>query len=147
MNLPWNFARYLKVASRFLSAGRLPGLVLAVARKGARQGKRFDKLREDMQLLQALCLAWWRGEYRAISSQALLSVVACLLYFLSPLDAVPDWLVAVGFLDDLAVLAWVLRTWEKELDAFRAWRAAQTPQHLDRVERLPEQQELKVRQA
>ena len=30
-----------------------------------------------------------------------------------------------GFIDDLAVLAWVSKTWQSELDAFRAWRDAQ----------------------
>jgi uncharacterized membrane protein YkvA (DUF1232 family) len=50
---------------------------------------------------------------------------------------VPDWLLGVGLLDDLAVLAWVLRTWETELQAYRVWRDAQTPEVLRRVEALP----------
>lgn len=87
-------------------------------------------------------MAWWRGEYRAISSQALLAVVAALLYFVTPLDALPDWLPMVGFIDDLAVLAWVLRTWSDELAAYRAWRDAQAPEALEVIERLPDEQSL-----
>ncbi|BBT41517.1 Uncharacterized conserved protein [Pseudomonas putida] len=137
MSAPWNFARFLPLAERLLSRGRLPALLFAVARKGPKLGQ----LREDVRLLQALCLAWWRGEYRAISPKALVTVVAGLLYFVSPLDAIPDWLVGVGFLDDIAVLGWVLKTVADELNRFKAWRDSQAPERLRVVERLPDSPE------
>lgn len=137
MSAPWNFARFLPLAERLLSRGRLPALLFAVARKGPRLGQ----LREDLGLLQSLCLAWWRGEYRAISSKALITIVAGLLYFVSPLDAIPDWLLGVGFLDDIAVLGWVLKTVSDELGRFKAWREHQTPERLRVVERLPDSPE------
>ncbi|MDD0842731.1 YkvA family protein [Pseudomonas sp. Gutcm_11s] len=136
MTFPGNGVRYLRLAQRILARGRLPALLLAVARKGE-GGARFARLRGDLSLLQGLCAAWWRGEYRAIGSQALIAVVAALVYFVMPLDMAPDWLLGVGLLDDLAVLAWVLRTWEGELDAYRAWREAQSPEALKQVEALP----------
>ena len=141
MKTPWVFARYLRLAQSFVSKGRLPTLLLAVARKIARREGRLGGLREDLRLLQALCLAWWRGEYRQVSRQALLASVAGLLYFLSPLDALPDWLLGVGFLDDVAVLAWVMRTWAAELDAYRAWREARPAEQLKQAEALPRSDE------
>lgn len=134
MKAPWTFARFLPLAERLLSRGRLPALILAVARKGPKLGK----LREDVRLMQALCLAWWRGEYRAIAPKALVTIVAGLLYFVSPLDAIPDWLLGVGMLDDIAVLAWVLKAVADELAAFSAWRSQQAPEKLRVVERLPD---------
>lgn len=134
MKAPWSFARFVPLAERLLSRGRLPALIFAVARKGPRLGK----LKDDVRLLQALCVAWWRGEYRAISPKALVTIVAGLLYFVSPLDAIPDWLLGVGMLDDIAVLAWVLKTVDGELAAFRAWRERQAPEKLRVVERLPD---------
>ena len=133
MSAPWNFARFLPLAERLLSRGRLPALLFAVARKGPRIGQ----LREDLKLLQGLCLAWWRGENRAISPKALVTIVAGLLYFVSPIDAIPDWLLGVGFLDDIAVLGWVLKTVADELARFKAWRDSQAPERLRVVERLP----------
>ncbi|MDY7565736.1 YkvA family protein [Pseudomonas sp. RTC3] len=144
MKTPWNLIRFLPMAQRLLSRGRLPALIFAVARKGARQGDRLGKLKDDLRLLQALCLAYWRGEYRAVSPKAMLSVVAGLMYFLSPFDAVPDWIPGIGMLDDIAVLAWVMKSLESELNAFRAWRARQAPEKLVVVERLPATPELLV---
>jgi uncharacterized membrane protein YkvA (DUF1232 family) len=144
MKMPWNLARYLPVAERILARRRLPALLLAVARKsGKRRG--MSSLKDNLQLLLALCLAWWRGEYRAISGKALLVVVAGLAYFLSPLDLIPDFLLGVGLLDDLAVLSWIMRTWGHELDAFRRWREAQTPQRRKELESLPQDEEIRAR--
>ena len=133
MSAPWNFARFLPLAERLLSRGRLPALLFAVARKGPKLGK----MRDDLRLMQSLCLAWWRGEYRAISTRALVTIVAGLLYFVSPIDAIPDWILGVGFLDDIAVLGWVMKTVADELARFREWRDSQSPEKLRVVERLP----------
>ena len=147
MKTPRNFARYQARAKRFLSAGRLPELLFSVARKREGLGKRFADFSAQLRLLQALCLAWWRGDYRAISTPALLAVVGALLYFVTPFDAVPDWLLGVGLIDDVAILAWVARKWRDELTAFEQWRDCQAPEALQMLERLPagEQQLLEER--
>lgn len=137
MKTPWKLLRYLPQAARFLREGRLPELLHALRDKRTPQGQRFAVFREDLQLLRALSLAWFKGEYRQISRQALLTIVAALLYVIAPLDAIPDWLVGLGFIDDLAVLAWVMRTWHGELEAFRAWREVQNPERLALIEQLP----------
>ena len=142
MKAPWNFTRFLPLAARLIGRGRLPTLLFAVAAKGSSQGSRLGKLKDDLKLLQALCLAYWRGEYRAISPKALISVVAGLMYFLSPIDAIPDFLPMFGMLDDIAVLAWVMKSLDAELEAFRQWRARQAPEKLIVVERLPATQQL-----
>jgi uncharacterized membrane protein YkvA (DUF1232 family) len=46
------------------------------------------------------------------------SVVAGLMYFLSPVDAIPDFIPVFGMLDDIAVLAWVMKSLSDELSAF-----------------------------
>ncbi|EXF45455.1 hypothetical protein BAY1663_02104 [Pseudomonas sp. BAY1663] len=138
MKAPWNFLRYFPLAQRLIRHGKIPALLLAVARKSSSKRGLLKGLREDLSLFQALCVAWWRGEYRAISPQALVAVVAGLLYFLSPIDAIPDWLPGLGLVDDLAVLTWVMRKWSDELQAFRLWRDAQTAERRAGLQRLPE---------
>jgi len=142
MKAPWNLLRYLPMARRLMAAGRLPGLLFAVARKGSAEGSRLGRIKDDLRLLQALCLAYWRGEYRAISPKAILSIVAGLMYFLSPLDAIPDWIPGLGMFDDIAVLAWIMKSLDGELEAFRQWRSRQAPEKLMVVERLPANQHL-----
>ncbi|MFX1710468.1 YkvA family protein [Stutzerimonas stutzeri] len=144
MKAPWNFMRYFPLAQRLIRMGKIPALLLAVARKSSSKRGLMKGLGEDLGLFQALCVAWWRGEYRAISPQALVAVVAGLLYFLSPIDAIPDWLPGIGFIDDLAVLGWVMRKWSAELEAFRAWKDAQPRERQTELQRLPELTEPKA---
>ena len=45
-------------------------------------------------------------------------VVAALLYFLSPVDAIPDALPVVGFLDDMGVILWTVKFMGRELSGY-----------------------------
>ncbi|HAW24900.1 MAG TPA: hypothetical protein DCX38_16375, partial [Pseudomonas sp.] len=76
MKAPWNFLKYLPVARGVLARGRLPIVLLAVAKKRSARGGLVKGLREDLSLLQGLCVAWWRGEYRQVSRPALVAAVA-----------------------------------------------------------------------
>ncbi|MBB3104132.1 YkvA family protein [Azomonas macrocytogenes] len=140
----WGLIRYLPMARAVLAKGRLPALLLAVARKRSSSKGMLSGMKENLRLLQALCVAWWRGEYRAVSPQAMIAVVAALIYFLSPLDILPEVIPVLGFIDDFAVLSWVMRKWSVELDAFRAWQEAQSPERQADLERLPLPEEPKA---
>lgn len=45
-------------------------------------------------------------------------VVAALLYFLSPVDSIPDVMPVVGFLDDMGVILWTVKFMGKELHPY-----------------------------
>jgi uncharacterized membrane protein YkvA (DUF1232 family) len=65
-----------------------------------------------------------RSEYRDISTPKLLMVIAALIYFVSPVDVIPDWVPVLGHIDDAFVVTLALRSVRTELDAFMAWETA-----------------------
>jgi uncharacterized membrane protein YkvA (DUF1232 family) len=81
----------------------------------------------DVQVLVRLVRAFVRGDYREVSKGTLGLIVGALVYFVSPLDAVLDHIPLAGYLDDAAILAWVMSEVRTEIDAFRAWEAAGAP--------------------
>jgi uncharacterized membrane protein YkvA (DUF1232 family) len=83
---------------------------------GSRHG-----LLADLAATWRLVRAYLRGDYREVRLRSLLSVLAGLLYFLSPVDLIPDLFVVIGFTDDVVVLALVFRVVRQELAGFRAW--------------------------
>lgn len=64
--------------------------------------------------------AWRKGEYKMKFTDILLPALA-LLYVISPIDIIPDFVLGIGALDDLAVLAIALPLLMKEVDKFLLW--------------------------
>ena len=67
--------------------------------------------------------AYARGEYREIEWKHIVLVVAALLYFITPLDFIPDFIPVTGFVDDFAVLVWVYNKIQHEIDRFQLWES------------------------
>lgn len=76
---------------------------------------------DDLYTLLRLLTAYATGEYREIALRSMVAVVAALIYFVNPMDVIPDFVATFGFLDDLTVLAFVIRTFKDEIDKFIAW--------------------------
>ena len=76
----------------------------------------------QLSLMIELLSAYVKGDYREVAGSTLISVVAALLYFVAPLDALPDFLFGWGLLDDAAVISYVSNQLRKELEAFKQWR-------------------------
>lgn len=75
----------------------------------------------DLPLLIRLLNAWKRGSYRGLSVRTLASVAVGILYILSPVDAIPDFIPGIGLIDDAAILALLLHSLAQDLAAFREW--------------------------
>jgi uncharacterized membrane protein YkvA (DUF1232 family) len=65
--------------------------------------------------------AFISGEYRDISTNTVISGLAVLLYVLSPIDLIPDFIPVIGFLDDLSLISWFLGKFQGEITRFREW--------------------------
>ena len=65
-----------------------------------------------------------RAEYRDISEPNLLTVIAAILYFVSPFDVIPDWVPVLGHIDDAFVVSLALKSVRMDLDTFMAWETA-----------------------
>lgn len=72
-----------------------------------------------------LVQAWARGDYSGVSKANLVLIVGAVVYFLMPTDLIPDFIAGLGFVDDAAVIAWVVGTVSDELAKFSAWREAE----------------------
>lgn len=68
-----------------------------------------------------LCKAYALGEYRQVPFRTMILVVAAILYFVNPLDLVPDIVPLTGFADDFAILLWVYGSVRQEIEKFLEW--------------------------
>ena len=79
--------------------------------------------KDDLQTLICLFRDWSKGKYTNVPTRTIVLVVAALLYFLSPLDTIPDFLGGIGFTDDATVVLFVLNALKNEIQNYRDWRS------------------------
>lgn len=65
---------------------------------------------------------WRKGEYPVKSMDLILPLIG-LLYVLSPIDIIPDFIIVAGVLDDIAVLSLAIPKLIREVDKFLLWEA------------------------
>ena len=92
-----------------------------IRRKFESQGP-LGRFIEDAKILFSLVSDYWSGEYREIPYWAISAVVFALLYVLSPVDLVPDFIPVVGYVDDAMVVALCLSMIEAELKNYKEWK-------------------------
>ncbi|WP_052733057.1 YkvA family protein [Hymenobacter terrenus] len=82
---------------------------------------KFRQLFEVALTMVRLVRSYVSGEYRQISTGTIVSGLAVLLYVLSPVDLVPDFIPVLGFLDDLSLISWFIGKFQSEISRFREW--------------------------
>ncbi|WMX16896.1 MULTISPECIES: YkvA family protein [unclassified Aureispira] len=120
----WFFRVFLRRAYRLL---RKPLTIYTLLKQSIIYLERYDSVREfadetkeRLVLLTRMIRAYVKGDYQGISKKNVALSLAAILYFLSPIDLIPDFLIA-GFLDDLALLTWLYNNLKQELEAFQSW--------------------------
>ncbi len=64
----------------------------------------------------------WRGTYKA-SLLTIVAIVLGLLYIISPIDLIPDFIPVVGWMDDGAIMYFLLKRLMYEMQRHAAWRS------------------------
>ena len=113
-------------AGRILrSATATRWLVQAVFNRSDQFRARLGDTFADLVLLASLLRDWVTGRYRTVPWGTLLTITGALVYFLMPLDAIPDPIVALGLMDDVAVISRTLKLTRTDLDRYQQWRNEQ----------------------
>ena len=86
---------------------------------------------DDLPALVRLVRAWATGTYTEIPWRSMALVLGALVYFVNPMDAIPDPFPGVGFIDDVSVIAFVVGAVRSDVLRFVRWekerRSRRTP--------------------
>ena len=124
------FEAALQKAGRILGK---PGRIVILLTTLVRKLKQTNLTKEDSGLVKEkfftlgrLLRAYAQGEYRAVPWKSLFLIVAAILYFINPIDVIPDLLPLIGLSDDFAVLFIVYKSLGNDIDKFLAWEKSKT---------------------
>jgi uncharacterized membrane protein YkvA (DUF1232 family) len=86
-------------------------------------------LKAVLRLLQA----YFSKQYTAIPWGSIVLIVGAVIYFVSPIDLMPDWIPVAGFIDDAAVLMFVIGQIRADLNRFLEWEAEKNTDSSDKI--------------
>ena len=61
------------------------------------------------------------GQYKDYDIKKLSVVIAAIIYVITPIDLLPDF-IPPGFIDDLSIVAWALKEVATELERYKQWQ-------------------------
>jgi uncharacterized membrane protein YkvA (DUF1232 family) len=82
---------------------------------------KFKQLFDVALTVVRMVRSYITGEYREIQGSTVIAGLAVLLYVLSPIDLVPDFIPVLGFLDDLSLVSWFVGKFQGEIVRYRDW--------------------------
>ena len=93
----------------------------ALDKSGGLSGASFAQFRMQLLVISRLLKAYASGEYRQVPWKTLIRIIAVMIYFVSPLDFLPDFLPIIGLTDDIALTLWLFSAVKDDIDKFRNW--------------------------
>lgn len=127
MNIVHNAFFKLALSRAAVLAGK-PARILALLTQlafkiGKTKGQtlKLQMLRDQFQIIGRMLRAHATDAYKIKSTKLVLSLIAAVIYFINPLDLIPDFIFGIGLTDDFAVLVWVYQIASQEVESFKAW--------------------------
>ncbi len=125
MNIAASFEKARQVAEKIAKEeDRITKIVAAAIEKAEKRKLKIASFWDDLQLLIQMVRAYFSREYTPLPWKTIVFVLAALVYFVNPLDAIPDIVPVFGFLDDATVIAFVINAIRDDMEKFRRFGEA-----------------------
>ncbi|MEM8893931.1 MAG: YkvA family protein [Bacteroidota bacterium] len=125
---PKNFDKYKEKAKRLLDDETKVKSLIDVATDKITaimsNSAKMNEFTEHVRLAIRMIRAYVSGEYREMPWRTLVVLVAGIIYFVTPLDLIPDFIPAMGFVDDISVIFWIFRSFADDLEKYKAWESS-----------------------
>ena len=76
----------------------------------------------EIPIMASLIKSYVKKEYTDIPIGTIIAVISALIYFVSPIDIIPDNIPGVGYIDDGVVIAVCLKMVDSDLQEYKIWR-------------------------
>jgi len=86
------------------------------------RGGALTRIGRAFRVFGPMCLDVFRGRYRPIPWAAFGWMALALVYLVSPLDLIPDFLMIIGLVDDVFIVGWLLTRVDRAMGDYRRWK-------------------------
>ena len=131
LNNPDNYKKYFEKFKQRLSKkaevyandpNKLDKLLDKANKKAKNNSRSLSDILEKFQLLFSIVRDYAQGRYKDIPYKSIVLVIVGIIYFITPLDAVPDFIPFLGFVDDATILGLIISQLNEDLESYKTWK-------------------------
>ena len=78
-----------------------------------------SSLTEKVKLFILMIRSYVKGEYREVPFKSILLILAGLIYFINPFDLIVDFIPGIGYIDDIGLILWILKSVDEDVVRFK----------------------------
>ena len=80
------------------------------------------KVWNDLKLMINLIIDYVKGDYTNVPWNTIAAITGAIIYFVSPIDVIPDFIPVVGYVDDLTMIKFTLDLVSEDLIKYKQWK-------------------------
>ncbi|WP_339792957.1 YkvA family protein [uncultured Imperialibacter sp.] len=116
---------YEKKAERVLRDGervdKIIGSVSSKLGEITQSNERLSGFVGRIKVISRMVKNYISGNYRVMPWKSIVLLVAGLIYFITPIDLIPDFIPALGLIDDISMIAFIYRSLKQDIDEYLLW--------------------------
>ena len=105
-----------KAGSYVLNPKKMKALLFQLGKYIGKNG--LSKVKETLVLMKDYLYDITTGKYRDYDVKKLLVIIGAVIYVVTPIDFLPDF-IPPGLIDDLSIVAWALKEASDELEKYK----------------------------
>ncbi|HWO96782.1 MAG TPA: YkvA family protein [Bacillus sp. (in: firmicutes)] len=124
-NIDQVFIKYKPQAEKLLqNTDKVKQLLHQAIEKAKQNDGIIGESVRNLELTFDMFRDWLKGEYE-LPKRSLVTIAVTLLYFVSVVDFIPDLFIAIGLVDDAAVIAYAMKNIQSDLEQYKRWKHEQ----------------------
>ena len=93
---------------------------------GAKKAKSIkgplDDFADTLKVLFSLGIDYLNGSYKTIPVGSILVIIGAIIYFVSPIDLIPDFLPIIGLTDDVIIVGFAYKQVKSDIEKYKQWK-------------------------
>ena len=82
----------------------------------------LEELWDDIKDMWNMLVDYYEGNYTEAPWGTIAAIVVALLYFVSPIDLIPDFIPVAGYIDDAFVITFAMKFIKDDIERYREWK-------------------------
>ena len=89
------------------------------------ENSKISRMGNHLRTMIRMVQAYFNGSYKETPWKSILAIVGGLIYFMMPIDLIPDFIPFTGLLDDFTVIMFISGAFQQDIQEFAEWEESQ----------------------